>query len=466
MMARKTEPGVDAQVVDLVAAYKRRVAGAYRPLPLDALSNLPKGPLLVSRKLDGEFWCLLMGPAGPQLVNPGGRMLAGNHPVLVAAASLLPAGVMLAGELHSAPIDRRERVGDVAGGLAAGGEGLHFTVFDIVREADGAEPARRYDERLTRLETWLAEATGPLQVVVTERLPDVTALQQHYEAVVGEGGAEGLVVRVVDGIIYKVKPVIDIDAVVIGFTEKTAEPGQVRSLLLGLRHPDGSIQVLGGCGTVGTSEVRRELLSRLAPLQRPSTVRQASDGGGLYAFVRPELVVTIHVTDLQAERSDGSLTQSPRLVYTDGGWQGAGIAPCPRPIHPSFDRVREDKDASGPDVRFAQVEPWMATVEDAAGASVVLPGSTMIRRAVWTKVTKGQTAVRKLLVWKTNKDMHDRTYPAFVVHWTDYSAGRAAPLEREVRLAPNEDEALRLADAFVAEHIKKGWELVGGSAHP
>ena len=87
-----------------------------------------------------------------------------------------------------------------------------------------------------------------------------------------------------------------------------------------------------------------------------------------------------------------------------------------------------------------------------------------MRRAVWTKAAKGQLAVRKLVVWKTNKEQVDPTFPAFVVHWTDYSAGRANPLDREVRVAPSEAEALRLADALVAEHIKKGWELADGPA--
>ena len=69
--------------------------------------------------------------------------------------------------------------------------------------------------------------------------------------------------------------------------------------------------------------------------------------------------------------------------------------------------------------------------------------------------------MRKLLVWQTNKAASDATFPAYVVHWTDYSAGRATPLDREVRVAPTEAEALRLADALVTENIKKGWEPAG-----
>jgi hypothetical protein len=46
------------------------------------------------------------------------------------------------------------------------------------------------------------------------------------------------------------------------------------------------------------------------------------------------------------------------------------------------------------------------------------------------------------------------------VHWTDYSSTRKSPLDREVRLAPNEKEAVKIAEAMIAENIKKGWSEV------
>ena len=89
---------------------------------------------------------------------------------------------------------------------------------------------------------------------------------------------------------------------------------------------------------------------------------------------------------------------------------------------------------------------------------MVLPASAVVRREVYAKEAKGQVAVRKLVLWQTNKETLDRSYPAYVVHWTDYSAGRKDPLQREVRVAPNLAEAQRIADEIIAENIKKGWD--------
>ena len=87
-----------------------------------------------------------------------------------------------------------------------------------------------------------------------------------------------------------------------------------------------------------------------------------------------------------------------------------------------------------------------------------LPLSEVVTRRVWTKATKGKVAVRKLLVWKTHKSELDSSYPAYVVHWTDYSAGRGTPLEREVRPAPTLEVAEAIAAELVESNVKKGWE--------
>jgi hypothetical protein len=49
-------------------------------------------------------------------------------------------------------------------------------------------------------------------------------------------------------------------------------------------------------------------------------------------------------------------------------------------------------------------------------------------------------------------------FPAFVVHWTDFSATRKSPLDREVRLATSEKEALQIAESMISDNIRKGWE--------
>jgi hypothetical protein len=89
-----------------------------------------------------------------------------------------------------------------------------------------------------------------------------------------------------------------------------------------------------------------------------------------------------------------------------------------------------------------------------------MPQSQVLRREVYVKVIKGVQSVRKLLVWKSNKETLDSDWPPYVVHWTDYSPTRKDPMKRTVRLAPNEEVAMSLASEMIAEEIKKGWNQV------
>lgn len=59
--------------------------------------------------------------------------------------------------------------------------------------------------------------------------------------------------------------------------------------------------------------------------------------------------------------------------------------------------------------------------------------------------------VQKYLVWKTNKEAADSRFPAFVLHYTDFSVGRKEMLKRELR---------SMCDEMIAENVKKGWEKV------
>ena len=454
----------DPALLDVLVRYKRRIAGSYRALTPDDIATVA-GPLAVSRKLDGELWFLGRNADGPFLVNPTGRTLSGAYPVLE-QAKRIPDGVLLAGELHVDAGGGRERVGDLSAllaGAASEAERLCFTAFDLLRGASGADQlGQPYDDRFATLTTIVADGAINLRRSELQSVAGPTELQAVFTELVEQGGAEGLIVRSPQGMVYKLKPTRDVDAVVLAFTERADGPGQVRSLLLGLMHEDGRLQLLGGCGNLGTAEMRATLHARLVNRVVQSAVRHASDSGALYRFVHPELVVTIRVTELQGERSDGTLTSTPVLSFGEEGWSGQGTRNCPRPLHPVLERIREDKQATAHDVRFAQVADRLPAEPEAVASTGPLRESTALRREVWTKAAKGSTAVRKLVVWRTNKEQQDPSFPAFVVHWTDYSATRGTPLEREIRLAPTEELAQQLAEGMVAENIKKGWTKVGG----
>ena len=128
-------------------------------------------------------------------------------------------------------------------------------------------------------------------------------------------------------------------------------------------------------------------------------------------------------------------------------------------------RVRDDKQADATDARIAQLEDRMPpSLLEAPANAAELPPSTVLLRRVWTKPGKSGLAVRKVLAWKSGKEQAWTGWPAWVVHFTDYSPDRKTPLERTMRTAVSEAEAVAMAESLIEENIKKGWDPVGVSS--
>jgi len=456
----------DTDLLDLLAWYKRVVASSYRIVRDDDLSRVPGGELHVSPKIDGQLWYLVKTGGEVLLVAHNGRVLSGGVPLLVEARKTFGArardGCVLAGELYALAKGRRPRVGDVAQQLANSPDGktLGWMAFDLVRPSAEERAPQAYSERLERVQA-LLDGGRRCKAVKTERLADPQGVASMYAELVASGKAEGLVARAADGRIFKIKPAIDLDCLVLGFTEDVGDENvpHARSLLLGLVRPDGTTQVVGSVAAHMTFEDKVALLERLRPLKVDSSFRRASSSGALYQFIKPSLAVEVRCSDLLSDDSRGQEVRQWALRFNGDAWEPVVPVSGAAILHPILTRLRDDKNIDEVDLRVAQInERVFVTGLDEAARAVELPKSEVVRREVWTKASRGKQTVRKLLVWKTNKEEVDADFPAWVVHFTDYSPGRKDPLKRTVRLAPDEAAAAQIADELVAANIKRGWK--------
>lgn len=463
----------DKELATTLRRYRQRVASSYRAImPAEISEQLKGSPYLVSPKIDGELWYLVLNGGEAFLANPRGAAVHGELPLLVEArkfASRARGQTIVAGELFALSKAARPRVGDLAAAMAGGKDAqvkrIGFQAFDLLHgggvEGHESSPMEHYKNRLEAIRALLAGGKR-VQAVRTEEVADSAGVKALFEEWVDGGKAEGVVVRAEQtGRIHKVKPCINVDAAVVGYTVRAAEPDQVRSVLLALSRHDRQLQLIGSCGNFGGDEMRRKLLPMLGELEVPSTYRHASSDGSLYRFLRPGTVVEIRITDVQSEDSRGDPIRRMVLEYADESWRGIALMPGVSILHPVFLRLREDKTVNRSDIRVEQVlDRCMVRDATAEAVPIQLEGSEVIRREAWAKTTKDKLAVRKLLVWKTHKDQTQgqQEFPAYVVHWTDYSPGRKAPLQRTVKVAPDKETATAIAEKLVEKGVKRGWK--------
>ena len=264
-----------------------------------------------------------------------------------------------------------------------------------------------------------------------------------FEKEVQAKGLEGLVARAEDGRSYKIKPTKELDAAILGFTERRDADGalMIRSLLFGVMQEDGSWIPLTTTGNVGENDFRKELLGLLKPLVRPSSYRRTSQSSGvMYQLVEPTLIVELKCMDLQLEDFQGRAIKHPKLSFNSDGWKVTGWTNSASVHNSIVVRVRNDKACTYEDIGWNQLTRILPI--DTSSNEVAVGKSELIQRRVWTKEGSGKVDVRKLVMWKTNKEAVG--FPSFVIHWTDYSSTRKSPLDREVRLAPNERKRLKL----------------------
>ena len=89
-----------------------------------------------------------------------------------------------------------------------------------------------------------------------------------------------------------------------------------------------------------------------------------------------------------------------------------------------------------------------------------LPRSELLKRSVATKELRGATMVRKLIMWKTNKEEASRDFPAYVLHLTDYSPNRKDPLKHDVRVSSSEEQIEEYFALWQKKYFVSGWEAV------
>jgi ATP dependent DNA ligase C terminal region/ATP dependent DNA ligase domain len=461
----------DANILAKTQDY-RRLAGS-RMYPLgksDVRSKIPKADYHVSRKIDGEFTVLVLRDGQVFSINPGGTVRIGLPWQAEALAMFKKAGVkeaMIAGELYVHNTERRPRVHDVAT-VARQPQSLddisklRFGVFDVI-SIDGEPASESYPSTWQTIESVFGggELIHPVE---TRLLSDTAGIEQLFKKWVEDEGAEGVVVRSDNAGLFKVKPRHTLDAVVVGFTESVDDrAGMMHDLLLAVMREDGTLQILCRVGGGFSDDLRRSMLSDLKDMVVSSEYAEVNSDYVAYQMVRPDWVIEISCLDLISQTTRGGHINRMVLEFDpQAGYRVVRRLPLVTVISPQFVRMREDKQAHPHDVRLAQVSDRVeVALTDCDAKNFKLPATEVLKREVFIKAAKGETMVRKFVLLKTNKEAEAEEYPAYVMHYTDFSPNRKDPLAREVMVSNSLAQIEQLFEQSKAENIKKGWNPVG-----
>lgn len=421
---------------------------------------------LISRKIDGEFTCLAYRDGEVVTINPWGTLRAAAPFHDEAARLLKTAGIknaIIGGELYVArPDGKRGRVADVTRIARAPSDEaevgqLRFAAFAIY-DLDGADMTEAPAAAMAKLQALLkgGKLVHPVEAV-TGNEAEVLA---RYKAWVEDEGEEGIVAIGDKRGWFKIKPRHTLDLAVIGFSEGTEDrTGMLHSLLIAAVRDDGTFHLVGKVGGGFSDAQRVEIFADLGKRVTESTYVEVNSDRVAYRMVTPGLVAEISCLDVITITTSGETIDRMVLDWdaASARWSGLRRLPLASIISPQFERFRDDKQPIAAEAGLAQLAAIADLPEARDAVAVRLPKAEVLRRAVATKDVKGRTMVRKLLLWKTNKEQLSPEYPAYVLLLTDYSPGRKSPIDREIRVSSSLDQLESYWKVWTEENFVKGW---------
>jgi len=446
---------------DQAIKYKRQTASRYLPVGAGEItSKIMEAELYgVSTKHDGHLYLLCYDGKKAELINHGGNVIT-DLPLINEASDLLKGkckDVVLAGELYLHKEGGRTRSFDMTAALDDKSADIYFAAFDLLT-LDGQEVSmdiKALDEKLNAVLSG-GKSLHAVKNSFVESRKDIAAL---YKQIVEDGGQEGIVVRSQNGPTYKVKPLITLDAVILGYAEgEGSRAGMLKEVLVGLCVAKDQYILLTKVGNGYSEDERKKLLKELGNKKVDSDYIEVSGSNVAFTMIDPDQVIEFSCLDVFGENSKGTISKMC-LSYKEGSYTATGKQPIASVISPVYVKMRADKKVTSEDAGLSQITKIISLDKKNDAEKAELKKSEILSREVYVKESKGMKMVRKFMIWKTNKEATGE-YPAYVYHYTDFSATRKEMLKKEIKVSDSKKQIEEIFAAELAENVKKGWEKV------
>jgi ATP-dependent DNA ligase len=214
-------------------------------------------------------------------------------------------------------------------------------VFDLV-SVNGKVANQSYLWRLQELETWLqgGKLVHVLPYIQPKSYQEIFNFWKYW---VEDRGFEGLFARDDRQDLYKLKPFLTIDCVVIGLNKRGSwKEKEVTSLKLALIDSDGAFIEIGDVASGIDRQLRASLYDRLMPL-----AKREHEG---WVQIPPFIVAEVEATELFR-------CEKPRYLLKAGVLELDGSKRAYSLRHPRLIRFRSDKKATVEDAGYERQLP-------------------------------------------------------------------------------------------------------------
>ena len=440
-----------------IKSYKNNVASKYDFLDASNLKQIGDQKFFCSKKLDGQTFFLSVQEDTIQILNSSFQDYSSNlqHIIDEVKNLKIKEKIIFVGELFDSSKER-ERNGDVIVGLSSKDQAsnLALALFDIAKQENTSHSFLDKYEKMKKL--FGDDHTKPIFALTQQEL-ELSEIQKFFDDCL-QNDSEGIILRN-DANITKVKKQESIDAVILGYTLEVDQK-TLRSVSFGSFKNNNEIIFIGSSGNFDSSINQSDLLSQLQKLNIECDYIQIASNGTAYQFVKPEIVISVDFYDTQIEKSDQQPIKKPIFSISNDTLRCIGKNQSMSFLASTISAVRSDKEPNTDQCGLSQLTRITGLDEDYFGLSLDLENlakSEITKIQTFVKESKKGKAIRKFMLWKTNKEQTG-VFPPYVFYYLDYSEGRKDPIKRDLNPFDDEKKALDFFNLAIEENVKKGWE--------
>ena len=440
-----------------IKSYKNNVASKYDFIDASNLEQIGDQKYFCSKKIDGQTFFLAVQEDTIQILNSSLQDYSANlqHIIEEVKNLKIKEKIIFVGELFDNS-KKRERNGDVIVGLSSQDKSgnLAIALFDIVKQENTSNSFSDKYKKMKKL--FGDDNTKPIFALPHQEF-EISEIKKFFDECLQDDG-EGIILRN-DANIIKVKKQESIDAVILGYTLELDQK-TLRSVSFGSFKNDNEIIFIGSSGNFDSTINQSDLLSQLQKLNIDCDYIQIASNGTAYQFVKPEIVISVDFYDTQIEKSDQQPIKKPIFSLSKDSLRCIGKNQSMSILASTISSVRLDKEAITDQCGLSQLTRITGLDEDYFGLSLDLENlakSEITKIQTFVKESKKGKAIRKFMLWKTNKE-NTGVFPPYVFYYLDYSEGRKDPIKRDINPFDDEKKALDFFNLAIEENVKKGWE--------
>ena len=445
------------KIKQILRSYKSNQASKYIPVRGDEILTkvFDCEKYSISTKYDGHLCFMVKDNGGVYLLNFNGEPFE-REDLIDELNNLLDKEGILVGEIFNHKENERTRSFDLVKNLKNNDSSIKIVVFDVLNYDGTSYEKSLWDEKKELIDKLFSKGENIFSIEEIE-VTSKKGIQTEFEERVVNKNQEGLIVRGFNAPIFKIKPKLTFDFVVLGYSLGYSDNfNLLKELLFGIMTEKDEFLIVGKVGGGFTIEQRTTLLEDLQNLKAESNIIEPSGSKTPFIFIKPEKVIEVESVDIVSNTSDQIIKKSV-IKFDKNKYSKIDNKPSVSLISPVFKGFRDDKKVETEQVGLVQITRIIELNNEIIESSDK-SNSKIIKKKIYSKEMKGAKMVKKYFIWETNSSSED--YPKFVFYKIDYSPSRGDKLQRDIKVSNNETQIEKIFSDQIETDIKKGWELI------